>query len=181
MSDPFDSPVSTTWNAADDWDSESDSDSLCRRMEEFWINVICSDCNTESRFVMAHAEDKALKEYADRVYYRQELDGSLYVLNGYDTVIRSGQWDFKDSKEKRIRELWVQFLAEEQTVPNLLAVSRGSRSDHMTTVKQLLKAFRWRVPLRKQPKNTKRITLMRTTQRTSRLCSAAVTYRGSSK
>jgi hypothetical protein len=119
-SDPFDNPVSTTWNAADDWDAESDPNSLCRRMEEFWINVICSDCNTESRYVMAHADDKALKEYADRTYYRQELDGSLYVLNGYDTVIRSGQWDFKDSKEKRIRELWVQFLAEEQTVPNIL-------------------------------------------------------------
>ena len=119
-SDPFLDPAGPTWNDANDWDADPDPDALCRKMEEYWINVICSDCNTESRFVMAHADDKALKEYADKSYYRQELDGSLYVLNGYDTVIRSGQEDFKTMSEKRVRELAVQFLAEEQTVPNLL-------------------------------------------------------------
>lgn len=119
-SDSFDNPVGPVWNDAGDWDADPDPDSLCRYMEMNWVAEVCNDCNTEARFVMAHADDKSLKEYADKSYYREELDGSLYILNGYSTVIRSGQFDFRTSDEKRCRELYVQFLAEEQSLPSTL-------------------------------------------------------------
>lgn len=120
VSDAFTDPIQSIWNATEDTDLPSDSDSLCARVQNSWIRDVCKPCDALARFVMAAAADKALKEYTDTQYYREHLSSSVYVLDGYDTVIESGLDDFKFDEEKVINELRVTFTATAQTTPNLL-------------------------------------------------------------
>jgi hypothetical protein len=116
----FSNPVLHIWNDTEDPDLPASSDSLCSAIQDLWIREICDKCDSLSRFVMASPVDKTLKEYADKSYYRETLEGDAYVMNGYDTIIESGLSDEDIDEEKHIGQLTVTATAEAQTTPSVL-------------------------------------------------------------
>lgn len=90
------------------------------------INDLCRDCDTDIRFVMASAEDKALKEYAKDHFYREMISFEVeadfpdateatYVKRGYTTLIQGDAYRFKTDSDKRFRALAVNFVSVQQT------------------------------------------------------------------
>lgn len=84
-------------------------------MEDF-----CAGCVGKKRFVMASATDRALKEYRDDLFYREMIESSAYVQNGYDTILQSGSENLRIDWEKNVKGLKVEFQARAQTTPNTL-------------------------------------------------------------
>jgi len=119
-SDTFDDPVQCILNPTEDENLAPSSDSLCAAIEDIWLRDICEKCDTLSRFVMASSTDKALKEYADSAFYREELEGGAYVLNGYDTILESGLSDEGIDDDKKIRSFAMSGTAAVQTTPNYI-------------------------------------------------------------
>ena len=118
--DPFTSPVMSIWNSTEDTDLPPDPDSLCAAVTDDWVRDVCSDCNAIARFVMASVQDNALKEYQDKSFYREFIEGGVYVMGGYSTVLQSGLHDFGTHDHKEINDFTVVFDAADQTSPNLL-------------------------------------------------------------
>ena len=134
----FTDPPAYLWNEANDLDQPAGPDSLCERLATQWIDLICSDCPSLERFVMASATDRTLKEYSDRLYYREMLEDGVYVLNGYDTVIQSGLDNFSYEEDKMVKNLTVTYSADVQTVPNALyAFMAYGQQSHCDRWKQL--------------------------------------------
>lgn len=116
----FDNPVLYIWNETEDIDLPAHANSLCRAVANLWLRDICDECDSINKFVMASVTDKCLKEYADRSYYRERLDGAVYVLDGYDTVLQSGVDDVGSFEEKTIHSMSVSVTAEAQSTPSTL-------------------------------------------------------------
>ena len=129
----FDSPIQHIWNETEDITLPASDSSLCSAFTEMWLRDICPKCDTLSRFVMASAVDKTLKEYADTSYYREFLEGGAYVLDGYDTVLESGVQDDDADEAKDIIYFAVTGTSQPQTSPNLLYafVRTGPQPDCM--------------------------------------------------
>lgn len=99
------------------------------------LEDICRECDTDIRFVMASAQDKALKETAD-VYYREIMatetsavfpvaSVATYTLVGYTTLIQGDAYRFAVDSDKRFRDLAANFTAEDQTIPSNLHAAAG--------------------------------------------------------
>jgi hypothetical protein len=117
---PFPSPPLYLWNAENDWSLPNGPFSVCQKLEELWVEDVCTDCKNLTRFVMADAWDRALKEYADDHFAREVLTGNTYHNYGYSTVMQSGAEDFGISEDKLTDLITVNYVAEPQTTPNLL-------------------------------------------------------------
>lgn len=120
VSSTLSDPPTSIWNATEDPDLPADPDSLCSRLATKYPEDFCKSCAGITRFVMASASDFCLKEFRDDVYYRERLIGSLYVLDGYNSIIECGAEDLGIDAEKVSRMLKVEYTADPQTTPNLL-------------------------------------------------------------
>lgn len=113
------------WNATENPDLPADPDSLCAALSDKFPEDFCAPCVGRKRFVMASATDFCLKEYADGLYYRERLDESVYVLDGYDSIIQSGSENLRMDSDKDLRRVKVEFKAEPQTTPSTLFCDVG--------------------------------------------------------
>lgn len=131
------------WNEAEDPDLPMGDAAFFEVICGLCVDDLCRECDTDIRFVMASAEDKALKEQAD-VYYREmvateveaefpEASVATYTLDGYTTLIQGDAYRFKVDSNKRFRTLATNFTAEDQTVPSNLyaAAGYGMQADRM--------------------------------------------------
>ena len=117
--EPTSSPTSI-WNETENPDLPASPESLCAVLANKYPEDFCKGCVGIKRFVMASAVDRALKEYADGLYYREMIENSLYVLNPYDTILQSGAENVGLDQEKVCKGLKVEYKAEPQTTPSTL-------------------------------------------------------------
>ena len=114
------------WNATENPDLPADPNSWIPTICGTCINELCANCDTDIRFVMASAEDKALKEFAKDHYYREILSSETpavwpdssqpsYFTRGYTTLVQGDAYRFKTDSDKRFRALAVNFVSVQQT------------------------------------------------------------------
>jgi len=108
------------WNETENPDLPADANSLCAALANKYPEDFCQSCSGTKRFVMASATDRTLKEYRDDVFYRERLDGNVYVFDGFDSIIESGSESLRIDQEKNVKGLKVEFKAAAQTTPNTL-------------------------------------------------------------
>lgn len=106
-----------------------DANTLCSYLNTLDIDAICSDCNQAPVLICANAVDYCLKQNS-AFYYRERCTSFLrcgtYVLDGYDSILRTGPIRGKTETEIiRIERLEVIFQAEAQLVPSDLALRVG--------------------------------------------------------
>lgn len=121
----------------EDFDAEEPSgNSLCSRLAGVSLADLCVEesqrdqCNASRLFVMASAEDYALKQSAD-VYYREKAltfgACGTYATEGYLTVLRSGPMAFREvDAEKRLERFMVEGTAVEAAVPGYMQLRIGA-------------------------------------------------------
>lgn len=119
-------------NETEDPDLPADPSSVCSYLDGATIEDFCEACGVESKFVMADAEDKCLKEFTEDQYFRehyvepnviydcpQTIDGT-YANLGYVSMLQTDATDFKTKTEKLIAKTLVDNNAESQTTPSRL-------------------------------------------------------------
>ncbi len=121
---PIGDPVSI-WNATENPDLPADPDSLCAFLGNKYPEDFCAGCIGRKRFVMASATDFCLKEYADGLYYRERLDGTVYDIDGYDSILQSGSESLGMDQEKVCKGIKAEYKAEPQTTPSDLLAWLG--------------------------------------------------------
>jgi hypothetical protein len=128
--EPTGSPT-CIWNATEDPDLPASADSLCAVLAEKYPEDFCASCSGRKRFVMADAEDRCLKEYADSVFYREQLVNGFYVLQAYDSILESGSENLRIDQEKVCKELTAEYAAQPQTSPSTLLawIGYGAQAD----------------------------------------------------
>jgi len=120
----------------EDFNAEEPSEnSLCSRLAGISLADLCVEesqrdqCNSNRLFVMASAEDYALKQSAD-VYYREKALTfgvcGTYATEGYLTVLRSGPMAFRDvDDEKRLERFQVDATPVESVTPGYMQLRIG--------------------------------------------------------
>lgn len=123
-------------------------DSLCARLTGKSMDDYCVDCSSPPTFVIASAEDFALKQAEDDHYYREILAGTIgdydaysctgqfYTYVGYDTVMQTGADDFRTDDEKITKMIGLEAEPLPQSTPSTLEmeVGYGSQSGCLTWV-----------------------------------------------
>lgn len=123
------------WNETEDPDLPMGNNAYFEVLCGTCVEDLCQDCDTDVRFIMASAEDKALKEYAE-VYYREmvasetdadfpETSTATYTMEGYTTLIQGDAYRYKVDSNKRFRGLAINFTAADQTTPSELHGEAG--------------------------------------------------------
>jgi len=138
--DPATDPITviaaptSIYNETENPDLPADPDSLCAALANKYPEDFCALCTGRRRFVMASATDRALKEWADTIYYREMLENGFYVLKGYSTILQSGSENLNIDAEKNCRLLKTEFKADLQTTPNILYadIAFGTQASCMT-------------------------------------------------
>lgn len=124
--------------------AEADEDSFCTLLDGESIEDLCDECDTTIVLVMASAVDKALKQLGGG-YFRERFIGvglapslladfttkcgnvyASYSMDGYRSLLRSGALGFGTDKEKTIRRLIVEYIAELQAQPSMLRCRVGT-------------------------------------------------------
>lgn len=133
---PGDTP-SYVRNYYEDPNLPPDPDSLCGYLDGLTLEQLCESCAVDAVFCMASAQDKTIKEFTPDQYYRERyVDEEViydcptvtpgdFELDGYYSMVQSDAGDFKERIEKLINKVHIEFVAEEQTSPNLLRCHVG--------------------------------------------------------
>lgn len=120
----------------EDYTGSPDADSLYSLLGSVTVQDICAaeytadECNAESLFCFAAAEDLTLKEVAD-VYYRERCIGytgcGTYVKDGYRSILRSGALHFNRPDDNKIAQRFAySFAAGIAVKPSSLILRIGA-------------------------------------------------------
>lgn len=124
-------------NETEDPDLAADPDSLCARVAGTDINDLCNACDADAILILADASDRTLKEFTPDTYYREryinegvtyncpQTTPGDYALDGYYSMLQGDAMAFGQKAEKLINRSEVDYVAEEQTVPNDLTFHVG--------------------------------------------------------
>lgn len=127
------SPPAYIRNQTEDPDLPVDPDSMCARLGDTVIDELCAACDADSVLVMADAQDRTLKQFTADVYYRERYVGGeaaydcpytspgIYAQDGYFSLLQSDADNYKQPVEKLINRSKVDYVAEDQVVPNDLS------------------------------------------------------------
>lgn len=122
--------------------------SLCALLEGKTMEDFCSECPTDTTFIAASAEDFALKQLEDDIYYREQLGGGPYDYEsyscqgefyhhvGYQTVMQEGAEMYRVDQEKMIKAIIVEAEPLPQSTPSIITSEVGYASTP--------NCFRWR-------------------------------------
>lgn len=124
------------WNESENPDLPAGENAYLPTLKGVCVEDLCRTCDSDIRFVMASAEDKALKEFNRDHYYREmlsfessaefpESSQATYTPVGYTTLIQGDAYRFKTDSDKRFRSLAVNFVAVQQTVTSNVQAAAG--------------------------------------------------------
>jgi len=125
-------PPSYIRNYGEDPDAPVDPDSFCARLNGQTVEELCRSCDANSLFLMASAEDRTIKQFTPDSYYRERYLGEedpvycphttigVYSQEGYTSMLQGDAYDYGKREEKMINYAAVDYVAEEQTTPNML-------------------------------------------------------------
>lgn len=117
--DPGDAP-SYLFNPEEDPEEELHDDSWCVRLGDTTTEDLCERCASSPVFVAASAQDFTIKEFNDDTYFREmyDLEEEEYTEEGYATLLQSDMGKWGVTEEKTIKQVVIDYQAEEQEPPS---------------------------------------------------------------
>lgn len=108
------------FNPNEDPTMEISTDSWCYRLGDTTTADLCQACDTSARFVMASAVDFTIKEETDTALFREMYDPEEeeWSEEGYSTLLQTDMWKFGSPEEKNIKQILLDYVAEEQVPPS---------------------------------------------------------------
>lgn len=128
----FPNPPSNLLNDTEDPSLPGSPDSWCVRLGNKTLEDFCQDCETSITFIGACASDKTLKEFDPEVFYRERYIDTgetlecpytvigTYARDGYTSLLQGDLLDYGVKQDKKITRVILDFVAAEQTTPNIL-------------------------------------------------------------
>lgn len=124
-------------NETENPDLDPSINSICNNLSGVFIEDLCREMSSDSRFIMASAEDYCIKEFTPDQYLREQLVDygwsyncgtavpGIYSNDGYTSMIQGGADEFGTPEEKLVRKVKVDFEADIQTTPNQIYAQVG--------------------------------------------------------
>lgn len=108
------------WNPNEDPTDPIHEDSWCARLGSTTVQDLCEGCEPLPVFLAASAEDFTIKEMDPEVFYREQYNAgsNTYTQNGYYMLLQSDMNTLGVDEEKTIKQLVLDFQAEEQEPPS---------------------------------------------------------------
>ena len=125
------------WNETENPNADIHPRSLCALLRGKTLADFCPDCAPATTFIAASAEDFALKQIEDDVYYREMLGGSpvnytsqachgeYYHRVGYDVVMQQGAENFRTDDEKMVKMIGLEAEPLPQSPASTLSMEIG--------------------------------------------------------
>lgn len=106
------------WNDEENPTLPLDPDSWCAQLGDLRLEDLCDNCEANTIFVGASAEDFTLKEFDPDVFYRERYADGDYELDGYSTLLQSDMSHWGQDVEKTIRLILCDYDAVLQEPPS---------------------------------------------------------------